>query len=107
MGCAPSSSCDPTLGRQQLRPYAGARLLTRVLDYLNFASETVAAEPLPARLPDEHDEPFLEVALACAADCLVTGNLAHFPDDARAGVAVLSPAEFIERYRAKIASGDS
>ncbi|MDF1543274.1 MAG: putative toxin-antitoxin system toxin component, PIN family [Anaerosomatales bacterium] len=78
-----------------------------LLDYLDFASETVAAEPLSVRLPDRDDEPFLEVALACRADCLVTGNLAHFPENARAGVAVLSPAEFIERYRFWAASGDA
>ncbi|MBW6469514.1 MAG: putative toxin-antitoxin system toxin component, PIN family, partial [Coriobacteriia bacterium] len=65
--------------------------IAALLDYLGFASETVAAEPLSARLPDPDDEPFLEVALACRADCLVTGNLAHFPENARAGVAVLSP----------------
>ncbi|PKQ29978.1 MAG: putative toxin-antitoxin system toxin component, PIN family [Actinobacteria bacterium HGW-Actinobacteria-10] len=70
-----------------------------LLDYLDFASETVAAEPLLVRLPDQDDEPFLEVALARGADCLVTGNLVHFPDTARAGMTVLSPAEFMNRYR--------
>ena len=79
--------------------------IAALLDYLDFASETVAAEPLAVRLPDEDDEPFLEVALACGADCLVTGNLAHFPESARAGVAVLSPAEFVDRYRSRMASG--
>ena len=77
-----------------------------LLDYLDFASETVAAEPLSARLPNPDDEPFLEVALACGADWLVTGNLAHFPVQARAGVAVLSPAEFVDRYRSRAALGD-
>ena len=78
-----------------------------LLDYLDFASETVAAEPLPARLSDEDDEPFLEVALACGADCLVTGNLAHFPDKACAGMAVVSPSQFMDRYRSRTASGDT
>jgi uncharacterized protein len=81
--------------------------IAALLDYLDFASETVAAGPLSARLPDEDDEPFLEVALACGADCLVTGNLAHFPESARAGVAVLSPAEFVDRYRSRTVSGDA
>ena len=78
-----------------------------LLDYLDFASETVAAEPLQARLLDPDDEPFLEVALACGADCLVTGNLAHFPDEECAGMAVLSPAEFADRYRSRASSGDA
>ncbi len=44
--------------------------------------------------PDQRDAPFL--ALACAAGAwLVTGNLKHFPKPARAGVAVLSPAEYL------------
>ena len=76
-----------------------------LLDYLDAASETVAAEPLRERLPDADDEPFLEVAVASSADYLVTGNLAHFPEPARAGVTVLTPAHFIERYRSRSAEG--
>jgi putative PIN family toxin of toxin-antitoxin system len=72
-----------------------------LLDYIDFRSEVVASEPLEKRLPDPDDEPFLEVARACGADCLVTGNLAHFPSDMWAGVAVLSPADFLERFRAQ------
>ena len=70
-----------------------------LLDYVGFRSESVASTPLDQRLPDPDDEPFLEVASAGDADCLVTGNLVHFPSNARAGVAVLSPAEFIAAVR--------
>ena len=59
----------------------------------------VAARPLAIRLPDPDDEPFLEVALAAEARCLVTGNLKHYPADARQGVKVLPPRAFIEHYR--------
>lgn len=76
------------------------------LDYVDFRSEVVASEPLGQRLPDLDDEPFLEVALAGGADCLVTGNLAHFPSDLRAGVTVLSPAEFIAVLRERGRAGD-
>ncbi len=85
----------------------GRDAVTALLDYLNFTSEAVAAEPMPVRLPDRDDEPFLEVALACDAECLVTGNLANYPVDARAGVNVLSPAQLMERYRSRSASGDT
>lgn len=78
-----------------------------LLDYVDFTGEIVASQPLPARLPDPDDEPFLEVALACDADCLVTGNLAHFPPESRAGVTVLSPAEFVDRIRSQESSGDT
>jgi uncharacterized protein len=50
-------------------------------------------------LPDADDEPFLAVALAGAADFLVTGNLADYPASKRRGCAVLSPAAFMEHWR--------
>jgi uncharacterized protein len=74
-----------------------------LLAYLESSGEMVASAPLPARLPDPDDEAFLEVALAGAADCLVTGNLSHFPPAARAGVTVVSPAQLIDRYRKSLA----
>jgi putative PIN family toxin of toxin-antitoxin system len=83
------------------RPRFGfdADSVAALLDFIDFRSEVVASEPLEERLPDPDDEPFLEVARASGADSLVTGNLAHLPSDARAGVAVLAPARFLERYR--------
>jgi putative PIN family toxin of toxin-antitoxin system len=59
----------------------------------------VAARPLATRLPDPDDEPFLEIALTGEAQCLVTGNIKHYPAAARHGVAVLSPRSFIEHFR--------
>lgn len=50
-------------------------------------------------LPDPDDEPFLAVALAAPVDYLVTGNLADFPAAKRCGCAVVSPAEFMNRWR--------
>lgn len=73
--------------------------VSALLDYIDFASEVAAPTPLAMRLPDPDDEAFLEVALACAADCLVTGNIAHFPPDSRCGMTVLAPMEFVESVR--------
>ena len=78
-----------------------------LLDYVDFRSESVASTPLDLRLTDPHDEAFLEVALAGGAGCLVTGNMVHFPSDACAGVAVLSPAEFIAAIRSGGHMGDT
>lgn len=50
-------------------------------------------------LPDPDDEPFLAVALAGAAEYLVTGNLADFPAAKRRGCAVVRPAEFMDFWR--------
>jgi len=59
----------------------------------------VAARPLAIRLPDPDDEPFLEVALTGQVQSLVTGNVKHYPTEARHGVEVLPPRIFIEIYR--------
>jgi putative PIN family toxin of toxin-antitoxin system len=50
--------------------------------------------PWPHPAPDPKDAPLLVLASAAGA-WLVTGNLKHFPESARAGVAVLSPAEYL------------
>lgn len=81
--------------------------IAALLDYVDFTSEVVAAQPLEARLPDPDDEPFLEVAMACDVACLVTGNLAHFPLESRLGVTVISPAEFVEGIRSRRSAGDT
>ncbi len=55
---------------------------------------SVAADPLPQTpFTDPSDRKFYEVARFCDAP-LVTGNLAHFPEDAL----VMSVARFYERY---------
>jgi putative PIN family toxin of toxin-antitoxin system len=70
-----------------------------LLDYIVHTGQMVAASPLPDRLPDPSDEPFLEVAVGGRAECVVTGNLVHFPEEQRLGVLVVSPTEFLEAYR--------
>jgi putative PIN family toxin of toxin-antitoxin system len=76
-----------------------------LLDYIDFRCQVVAASPLAMRLPDPDDEPFLEVALGCAAECLVTGIITHFPAGSRLHALVVSPAEFMEMYCAKHVGG--
>ena len=53
-------------------------------------------EPWPHSVPDAKDAPFLALAQAAGA-WLVTGNLKHFPADARHGVTVISPADYLHR----------
>jgi putative PIN family toxin of toxin-antitoxin system len=59
----------------------------------------VVGHPLPERLPDSDDEPFLEVAVTAGAEFLVTGNLRHFLARLRQGVAVVSPRAFLDALR--------
>ena len=51
-------------------------------------------EPWMLDCPDPKDAPFLALAHASGA-WLVTGNMKHFPEEARGGVRVLSPADFL------------
>jgi putative PIN family toxin of toxin-antitoxin system len=70
-----------------------------LLEQIEACGHPVAASPLLRGLPDKDDEPFLEVALAGAAECLVTGNQRHFPKNRRQGVVVVTPREFLTLFR--------
>jgi uncharacterized protein len=70
-----------------------------VLEYIKNSAEICPTAPLLKSLPDPDDQSFLEVAHATKADCLITGNTKHFPPHAREGIAVLSPAQFLDYYK--------
>lgn len=74
-----------------------------LLDYVEYRGHMIASSPLPEALPDPDDEPFSEIALACGAEFLVTGNRAHFPDASRHGATVVSPPEFTAAFRERLA----
>ena len=74
-------------------------LVTRLLTRMTSAGESVSGVPLSNHLPDASDEAFLEVALVQQAECLITGNLRHFPPACRQGIRVLSPREFLDFFR--------
>jgi putative PIN family toxin of toxin-antitoxin system len=71
-----------------------------LLDFIPHTGIIVPSRPLGSPLPDPDDEPFLQVAIAGAAACFVTGNPRHFPQSLRQGVKLLSPAEFLRDYAA-------
>lgn len=65
------------------------------LEFLIDASLQLPDPPdWPHLLPDRNDGVFLALSRACGA-WLVTGNLKHFPQAARDGVTVLSPADYL------------
>ncbi len=66
-----------------------------LMDCIRHAVVIYPAAPLAHRLSDEDDEPFLAVAVSARVDCLVTGNLKHYPAAHRQGVKVVSPVEFM------------
>jgi len=70
-----------------------------LLDHIKHRGHTVASSPIPQSLPDPDDEPFLKVAIAGQAMCLVTGNPSHFPSKLCQRQKVLSPSEFLTFYK--------
>jgi putative PIN family toxin of toxin-antitoxin system len=70
-----------------------------LLDHIEHRGHLVASTPLSNLLPDPSDQPFLEVAVAAQAVCLVTGNLTHFPPKQCQKIKVLSPRDFLTFYR--------
>jgi putative PIN family toxin of toxin-antitoxin system len=70
-----------------------------LLDHIERRGQIVASSPLSTLLPDPGDQPFLEIAVAGRAECLVTGNHAHFPPKLCHGVTTLSPSGFLRYYR--------
>jgi predicted nucleic acid-binding protein len=74
-----------------------SRKALQLLRIIEAKWQFVIAPPLESHLPDPHDAPFLETALAIRADALITGNLRHFPLSARQGIKVVNPREFLEQ----------
>lgn len=70
-----------------------------ILTLMETEGVVVTARPLPERLPDPDDEPFLEVARAAEGAVLVTGTNTRFVLPGGAGVPVLGPAELITLWR--------
>ena len=100
-----------------IRPAHDFRILTEYREVLSrprfgFPSEAVedflrqiedeglpvSPRPLPFRLSDPWDEPFLEVAFEAGAEALITGNKRHFRRSPGGGPAVLTPAEFLRTF---------
>jgi putative PIN family toxin of toxin-antitoxin system len=73
----------------------------QVLDFLRASGEHIVAPPLSVVLPDPDDRAFLEVAHRAGVVALVTDNLHRFPDTARSGVRVCSPAEIVAEWAAR------
>jgi len=82
------------LSRPKFNRYFGAFQVRTILLFLEKNSHYVVATTTTHDLPDSADAPFLEVPLAKSVP-LVTGNIAHFPKNKRAGADVKTPAEFL------------
>lgn len=65
--------------------------------FLQVAFHEPESAPWPHAGPDPDDLVFLALAKATGA-VLITGNTADFPSAIRAGVTVMTPAEYLKRY---------
>ena len=74
-------------------------LVSALLDLIERDGAFASSTPLAAELPDADDRPFIEVAIAADAQCLVTGNRKHFPAEACRGIRVMAPKQFVDYYR--------
>lgn len=71
-------------------------LVGELIDFLEAGGSPTLADPLAVTLPDPWDQMFIEVAVSSKADFLVTGNLKHLPETARADARVVLPRAFLE-----------
>ncbi len=69
-----------------------------LVEFIEHYGIPIAAMPLSGHLPDVDDEPFLEVAISGKAECLITGNVAHYPMRSKRKMRVLTPRQFINKY---------
>jgi putative PIN family toxin of toxin-antitoxin system len=70
-----------------------------VIAHIELAGQQIDVTELSVDgIQDPDDLPFAEVFLAANAQALVTGNLRHFSALVEKGLAVFSPAQFLEQF---------
>lgn len=74
-------------------------VINSLIDQIEEDGFPVSGSFLKSPLPDPADELLLEVAVAAAADALITGHRRHFPRGSCDAVKILSPSEFLEMFR--------
>lgn len=68
-----------------------------LLGFVEREGTRVNPPVLDVQLPDSDDAAFLEIAVAADAT-LITGNLKHYPPEARGGAKVMAPNTFLEHW---------
>ena len=72
--------------------------VSEVLDFICRESVPVQGVASPVSGPDPDDMAFVEVCLAGPAECVVTGNLKHYPEKIRKLIRVMTPADFVTAF---------
>jgi putative PIN family toxin of toxin-antitoxin system len=88
---------EDVLARPELR-LRPARVRA-IISHVELMGQLIVTEPLsPEDFQDPSDIPFAEVFVTADADSLVTGNLRHFSPLIEKGLAIHTPAQFIESF---------
>lgn len=69
-------------------------IIQAIMEYIKTNGEFIPALPAKIKFTDIGDKPFYEVALTGKADCLITGNKKHFPQNKK-GIKIVSPEKFL------------
>ena len=69
-----------------------------VLKYIEHSGCSVAAGLVEYKASDINDQMFLEAAVCCNAQYLITGNKADFPPHVK-GLTIISPKGFMDKHR--------
>lgn len=72
--------------------------VSQLIEFITHFGVPVASTPIFRHLSDLDDEPFLEVAISGKAECLITGNVVHYPVKSRRKLKVLAPRQFLNRF---------
>ena len=81
--------------RKKIKRKVGDGAIANLLRTVTDRGRWVSAPRVDDQLPDPKDQMFLEVAVACQADYLVTFNLKHFPRDQTLGIPIILPHQFL------------
>jgi putative PIN family toxin of toxin-antitoxin system len=76
--------------------------IAAVVAMLHNGGELVVPQGSTPVLPDPSDAKFLYCAETAHAECLVTGNKRHFPQEACGAVRIVSAAELLDRITLEI-----
>jgi putative PIN family toxin of toxin-antitoxin system len=85
------------LRRPKFSGYIGAGLLEPYVNHVWTAAEPVSIQSSIRACRDPRDDKFLEVAVHGRADAIVTGDRDLLELNPFRGIAILTPAEYLER----------
>lgn len=91
------SEYTDVLRREYFLRYFGRSEREDVIEYVARNSYYTLSRVMAHDIPDPGDVPFLEIALSEGVP-LITGNLKHYPENARMGCMVVSPKHFIDQF---------